>query len=322
MRDFENNGGGQEFKFRETNYSNILIYYYIMYNISVFDYKLGTIYFLILCFLLIIFKNMTNTSIEGFNASDITSITSKVTDIASKANEIPGKITEIGTKITNATSDITSTIETKISALEQKIMDKVEDKIGAITEKVDDAKEKIKDITVKIDDIFEKIAKIPALIKEKIDWLIDKIKQLGENIGNVINGGIVDPFKLLFIAIGKVFVLLFVILKKLGHKLLTLPGCFILYWYKSIVDPIYAIYRWIMPNFIEDFIYTIYKYTLKIPIDFISWLFGLDKWWSKCFDFDVDKEVDSIKDAFNDAAKEFRSTFGEMNFKDLIDFSD
>lgn len=254
-----------------------------MYNISAFDYKLGTIYFLILFFLLIIFKNMTNTSIEGFNASDITSIAGKVGDIASKANEIPGQITDVSNKITDATTNITSAIDTKISAIDTKIIDLEEKILGKV---------------------------------------ITKLNELGENIGNVINGGIVDPFKLLFIAIGEVFILLFVILKKVGGKIASIPGCFILYWYRSIADPIIGIYRWIMPNFIEDFIYTIYEYTLKVPIDFIIWLFGLDKWWSKCFDLEVDKEVDSIKDAFNDAAKEFRSTFGNMNFKNLVDFSD
>ena len=77
-----------------------------------------------------------------------------------------------------------------------------------------------------------------------------------------------------------------------------------------------------MPNFLENFISTIYDYTLKIPLEYLSWLIGLDEWWSKCFSFDVNKEISSIKNKFNDANKEFKTTFGRMNFKDLIDFSD
>ena len=67
---------------------------------------------------------------------------------------------------------------------------------------------------------------------------------------------------------------------------------------------------------------TIYAYTLKIPVAFINWLLGVDEWWDKCFNFNVDEETNSIVDKFNQVGPAFKNSFGKMDFKDLIDFSD
>lgn len=305
-----------------------------MYNIFAFDYKLGIIYFLILFFLLIMCKNITNTSIEGFNANDITSIAGKVTDIASKAGEIPGKITDIGNQITGAASGITGAIDTKISALEEKIMSEVQDKIDAvkdgvktdlidpITEQVDKAKDQITDIFGKIDDIFDKIAQIPGMIQDKIDWLIGKIKNMGKNIGIIVKKGIIRPLGTFFQALLNVFVQLFDILKKIVGKIKILPGCSILYIYKTIYSGTTAFIEWIIPSFILDFISTVYSYTLKIPLEYIlnkiiSWL-GWDVWWDDCFKLEADENIDSIKDGFQDSFKEFKTSFGNMDFSDIF----
>jgi phage-related protein len=92
-----------------------------MYNINASDFKLGIIYFIILFFILIICKNITKSSIEGFSADDITSIASKVGNIATSASNIPGKIIDIGNQIAGAATGITTVVNTKIGEAEARV---------------------------------------------------------------------------------------------------------------------------------------------------------------------------------------------------------
>ena len=92
-----------------------------MYDVNSLNYTLGIIYFLILFFILIICKNITTTSIEGFSGDDITRIAGQVGDILSKATEIPNKIVAIGTQIGNSVTGITSAVSGQITAAETRI---------------------------------------------------------------------------------------------------------------------------------------------------------------------------------------------------------
>jgi hypothetical protein len=92
--------------------------------------------------------------------------------------------------------------------------------------------------------------------------------------------------------------------------------------FQSVYASINAIYQAIIPGFIRDILSFIYDYTLHIPVSFIAWLFEVDKWWDKCFNFNVDEQVNSIKDKFDQVGPAFKNSFGKMDFKDLIDFSD
>ena len=92
-----------------------------MYAVNSLNYTLGIIYFLILFFILIICKNITTTSIEGFDAADITRIANQVGGIADRAAELPGKIIDIGDKIANAGKGITDAVETKFNTMKNGI---------------------------------------------------------------------------------------------------------------------------------------------------------------------------------------------------------
>ena len=92
-----------------------------MHDINTTNYTLGIIYFLILFFILIICKNITTTSIEGFDAADITRIANQVGGIADRAAELPGKIIDIGDKIANAGKGITDAVETKFNTMKNGI---------------------------------------------------------------------------------------------------------------------------------------------------------------------------------------------------------
>ena len=203
----------------------------------------------------------------------------------------------------------------------QKKIDVVKDTIkkeliDPITEEVRNAKNQIKDI-------FAQLKGIPQLIvdkiEKKVEWLLTKIKIFGENIGDVVKGGIVDPFMTLFKAMGHMFVMTGKIAMKVIDKIKSLPNCSILYMFQSVFGTINAIYAYFMPGFIRNIMTTIYKYTLKTPLEYISWSVGLDEWWHKCLSFN--EETNSIIKKFNQVGPAFKDTFGKMDFKDLFDLS-
>jgi len=398
-----------------------------MYNVGLADFKLGIIYFLILWFILIICKNITNAPREGFNAGDITGIAGTVNSIASRASSIPGQITAIGSQITSAATGITNAVNTKIGEVETRVntgvqntvnaaVNPIKSTIGTVNSDIGKIKSTVDNIpnvvtglvntavnpikstvgtvnsdigtikstvdnipnvvtglvntavnpikstvakipseiqtaisqvetkimgkvnglispintlvntaTAKIEYILKYIEGLPAyiegVIQSKVQWLIGKIEKFGENIGDLINGGIVTPFLTLFTAMGNVFVQSGDIIMQLINKIKTLPSCSALYMFQSVFGIVDAIYKYIIPGFLVSFISTIYAYTLKIPLEYISTLVGLTAWWDTCFNFNVDDEVNSIRDQFNKVGPAFINSFGHMDFKQLIDFS-
>ena len=118
-------------------------------------------------------------------------------------------------------------------------------------------------------------------------------------------------------AIGNVFIQLFNILMEIGDKLKSLPGCSGVYMFQSVFNTINTIYKWIFPGFLVDIISTIYSYTLKIPLEFISSSIGYADAYDKCYKFDVGEEVDSIKSGFNQAANDFKTNFGRFDLSSI-----
>jgi len=286
-----------------------------MYTIKATNFKLGIICVLILCFILLICKNISNNSTEGFGVSDIGQISTTVGNIAKDAGSIPGKITELGSKIGNIEAKIEEKITKKIDMVKNTIKKEL---IDPITEEIKNAKNQIKDI-------FAQLKGIPQLIidkiEKKVEWLLTKIKRFGENIGDLVKGGIIKPFMTLFQAMGHMFVMTGKIAMKVIDKIKSLPNCSIIYMFKSVYGIFRAIYKDYLPGFIRDIISTIYKYILKVPLEYISCLIGLTAWWDKCLSFNVDDEVNSIKKKFNQVGPAFKKTFGKMDFKDLFDLS-
>ena len=97
-----------------------------------------------------------------------------------------------------------------------------------------------------------------------------------------------------------------------------MPGCTFMYIYQGSIDAIFGIINWILPKFIEDFFKLIYSYTLKIPVDFFAEWSGYNDYYDKCYKFDVKSEVNSIKQGLNEASREFKNSFGDMNFEDVF----
>jgi hypothetical protein len=153
--------------------------------------------------------------------------------------------------------------------------------------------------------------------KNTVDIFTNKLKSIFTQIGDMFNNGLIKPLGTLFTAIGNVFVQIFNILKKIGSKIASLPGCIIVYAIKSTIDTIFLIYRKIMPKFIRDSISFIYKYTFSYIFDFIGWLTGYTAAVKKCYGFDVSTEVNKISSGFNNAQKSFKNNFGNLNFSKI-----
>ena len=202
-------------------------------------------------------------------------------------------------------------VENQVEGLKdsiQSVKDYTENLVSQLREFIEEQIDTVKDM---IDDVRD-------LVEEQINDLISRIKDFGKNIGNVINGGIVDPFIALFEAIGNVFAQLFNIIIELGEKVKSMPGCTFMYIFQGSIDAVFGIINWILPKFIEDFFKMIYRYTLKIPVDFIAEWSGYNDYYDKCYKFDVKSEVNSIKQSFNEASSEFKNSFGDMNFDDVF----
>lgn len=280
-----------------------------MYTIiSADECKLGIIYFLILLLFYINYYNLFTPLIEGNIVSDISSIGGKVNNIADTAGKLPGQITGIGDKISGAVTGIAGTIATKVQEAEQRVEAKLTGVVNvAIGNVMGIVNKAIKDIL----NLEAQIAAIPGMI-------IGKIKRFGENLVGLISDSVVSPFLTLFGAIGNLFTQIGEIAMQVINKITSLPSCSALYVYQSIFGIFDAIYKYFIPSFLQKFISTIYAYTLKIPLEYISKWIGLTAWWDKCFNFNVDEQVHSITDGFNKVGPEFKSKFGHMNFNDLI----
>ena len=169
-------------------------------------------------------------------------------------------------------------------------------------------------VTDEINDIRNTIKTVTDTLKT---FVTEKILSVLKQIDEILYDSIIRPLKLLMEAIGNVFVQLFNILMEIGDKIKSLPGCSGVYMFQAVFNTINAIYEWIVPSFLVSIFSTIYAYTLKIPVDFISYYIGYDNTHDKCYKFDVGYEVDSIKNGFNQAANEFKTNFGKFDLSTI-----
>jgi hypothetical protein len=176
----------------------------------------------------------------------------------------------------------------------------------------------IKNTTKVVEKIPKQIESMGKQIeKNTVDILTNKLKSIFTQIGDMFNEGLIKPLTKLFTAIGNVFVQIFNILKKIGNKITSLPGCIFIYAIKSTFDTLNFLYRKIMPNFLRDSISFIYKYTFRYIFEFIGWLTGYTEGVKKCYGFNVSTEINKISSGFNNAQKSFNDNFGNLNFSKI-----
>ena len=153
--------------------------------------------------------------------------------------------------------------------------------------------------------------------KRTIILLTDKLKSVFVQFGDIFNDGIIKPILNVFNGIGNIFVQIFNILKEIGNKIVTLPGCMITYIIKETIDTFYFIYNKIMPKFIKNILSSIYYYTLRYIFDFMGYITGYSDSVTKCYGFNVSVEVDKINSNLSDINNSFKEDFGHLDFSKI-----
>ena len=172
---------------------------------------------------------------------------------------------------------------------------KISDVAGAVPKKITDLEKKVASQTEALD---QKITKIEKAIP-------NTFKSVFAQLGDVFKG------------IGNIFVQLFNIIELIISKIVSLPGCILVYIFVSIYNVIYNIYKSILPNKLTNLISTIYQYTFKIIIDFITNKTGIDASINRCYGFNVDKEMHSMSAGFQDINQAFSQDFGNLDFSQI-----
>jgi hypothetical protein len=153
--------------------------------------------------------------------------------------------------------------------------------------------------------------------KKTINILTDKLKSIFTQLGDIFNKGLINPLLNLFVGIGNIFIQIFGILKQIGNKIVTLPGCIFTYAIKETIDTFEFLYNRIMPKFLKNIISFVYKYTLGYIFGFIGYITGYDDSIKKCYGFNVSTNVDKINSNMTDIYSSFKKDFGRLNFSEI-----
>jgi len=148
-------------------------------------------------------------------------------------------------------------------------------------------------------------------------YFIQKITSIFSQLGGILNNGIVNPIKTLFVGIGDIFMQIFNILKQLANKIASLPGCIPFYMIDTSIDMINQFIRFFIPGFIVSFFSTLYDWTLGI---FVNWLLDVTGWNAadrKCYNFNVNSEIQKMNQDAQDIGRAFASGFGNLNFASI-----
>lgn len=144
-----------------------------------------------------------------------------------------------------------------------------------------------------------------------------KFTSFGGKFVSIMSDAIIDPFTTLFTGLGKVFNQVFGILKEIGNKIVSLPGCVPFYMIDAVSNTIEGISKSILPNFITNFFGLIYDYIFNPIISWFLNLFGYYDSKKKCYGFDVDSQLVEITDEFKRIGTSFTDGFGKFDLGKL-----
>lgn len=250
---------------------------------------MNNIFYIVIIFLLIIMlinilpcNNLNyyenKQSMEGFSIPGL----SDMSDTINKLNTIA---TSIPTEINNIKSDIGNSVN-NVQTVGNNITSQIDGKLSNFLNQVDTL------ITTKIKSFFTKF-------------------------GDILNNGIVKPILALFEGIGNIILAIFDILKQIANKIISLPGCIIIYMVTSFFDTLYSIFAFICPTFIRVPIDYIYKNIIQPPINYIFSLVGLSSAIDKCYSFNVQEDIDKMNEELSNINTSFTKDFGHLDFNSI-----
>ena len=215
---------------------------------------------------------------EGFSIPGLSDMSNTIDKLVNVADDIPKEINNIKNDVTNSAN-------------------KVQQVGNTITNEIDD--------------------KLTNFLKKVEDLVINKIKSFFTQFGDILNDGLVNPIIVLFEGIGYIFLSIFGILQEIVNKIISLPSCIIIYIFGTIVDTLYAIYRYICPNFIRKYINYIYNIIIQPFIDFILTYTGFSSTINKCYSFNVNSKIDKMQNQFSKINTTFKNDFGKLDFTSI-----
>jgi hypothetical protein len=244
------------------------------------------IFIILSVFLIFIVYKLFFKRNEGFSVKDIDNMFDDIKDVTNTIDDIPKEINNIDKKLTQQVNNIGDKLEKKTEEMGNQIIKKTE-QMGKEIE------------------------------KKTINILTDKLKSIFTQLGDIFNKGLINPLLNLFVGIGNIFIQIFGILKQIGNKIVTLPGCIFTYAIKETIDTFEFLYNRIMPKFLKNIISFVYKYTLGYIFGFIGYITGYDDSIKKCYGFNVSTNVDKINSNMTDIYSSFKKDFGRLNFSEI-----
>lgn len=182
-----------------------------------------------------------------------------------------------------------------------------------------------------VGDALKQIGSIKTTIVDMIKKIGDFFKKVGNaiaKIGVIIYNGIIKPMAGFFIALGNIFVQIALILFEIIKKIISLPNCMPVYMYHGSKAALNTMYtqnipgpiRWVISMLVLAITLPFY-YLLILPLEFGLNMLGTsiikpfnNLFKTDCYKFDVKPKVNSMKNGFTDAAKNFSKAFGKMDW--------
>ena len=194
--------------------------------------------------------------------------------------------------------------------------------IGRKFKKISKALKQIK----KIPKIFSKIASAIKKIIKKIKDIPKMISRFFTSFGVILKEALVDPLEKFFTGLGDVFLEIFGIFIKISMKIIDLPNCMTVYMYEGIKRSVNNFLKnsknaylpeWVIILIIDPIITILYD-IIDLITEFLIYICVMERSKKhKCLTFNLQENVDNIKDILTKTGTDFAETFGRFNFSKL-----
>ena len=228
-------------------------------------------------------------NIENFDVGKLDSAIKDIGKVGKQVSQFPKQIDQASKKIEKTTTEKFNSLNSKIS------------------EQADQVSSQINSLENKINEVTDQVE---VLITKKFTAFFTQF-------GHIMYKGIIKPMEDMFVGIGHIFTQIFYILKKIGDKIVNLPGCMIVYMIKESLNVYFALYNAIVPKFIRKPIKSFYNYTLKYIFYFIGYITGYNSAVKKCYGFNVNNQVGNMENQLKNIDSSFKKNFGKMDFSKL-----
>lgn len=195
------------------------------------------------------------------------------------------------------------------------IAEKIPKEISSIKNEIKDSTNVVKDSVNQIDGKLEDF--LDEVKKTTVDIVTEKITNVLKQISDIFQKGLIKPILVLFTGIGNIFVGIFGILREIGNKIISLPGCMLTYLVTGVYDTFYSVYKFIIPQFLRNILSKIYGATLKYVVDWFLSAIGYTESARKCYAFNVNSSIDTIEDSAKKIGDTFSSDFGRLDFSKI-----